>query len=77
MERNPGFRERLGTMSASPLGGRDASGLLHAPHEGARHSGRREMPKKVRPLCGTMPSSGLCRVKIDRTVKLAELAASP
>jgi len=77
MERNPGFRERPGTMSASPLGGRDANGLLHAPHEEARHSGRRKMPKKVRPPPGTIPSSGLCRVKTDRTVKLAELAASP
>ena len=38
-DRNPGFRERQGTISTSPLGGRKANGLLHAPHEEARHSG--------------------------------------
>jgi len=53
MERNPGFQRRPGTRSPSPLGGRNASGHLHTPHEEARQSGQREVPAKVRPLCGS------------------------
>ena len=64
----PGFQRRPGTISASPLGGGDTSGLLHAPHEDLRHSSRREKPKMVRLLCSD--STAACRPVVPGTPRL-------